>query len=90
MDEPTRTYKVIGPHVVAGHLPGVSFNSTPLLHEQALIDGGHLELVSSELLVCPACADQGKERKARSYETLAKHYRKDHPGLVPPTAGEEE
>lgn len=89
--EQTQTFKVVSP--VAGFEAGTTIASDELpegINIDALVQGGHLELVSSSLLACPACAEQGIERKAKSAETLAKHYEKDHPGLVPPNAGEEE
>ena len=93
-----REYKVVGPHsftppgerepVQTGH----RFTTlAPLAYEQALIDGGHLELVGrQQKLKCPACADAGM-RRPPSFEThdeLVAHYGEKHGGLVPPAAEE--
>lgn len=87
-----KKYKVVGPHSIAGHPPGDSFEAEELAHEQALVDGGHLEVKVVEKLACPACVEQGMKRppKFDSYEELPEHYAEKHAGLVPPIAGEEE
>jgi hypothetical protein len=82
-----RKYEVVGPHAVAGHEPGEKFESDPLPLEGALVEGGHIRIVSQEKVACEAC-DKARPPKFDTYDELAEHFASDHPGLVAPTGKE--
>jgi hypothetical protein len=88
---PTVTYKVLYP--VQGFPAGKLVTSDDLsgLNVSALEEGGFLEVKSVEKQQCPSCAERNARGKTKTYTALqlADHYRKEHPGLVPPQEGEE-
>lgn len=86
-----KEYKVVGPHLVAGHSTDEKFKAEfhPEL-ELALVNGGHIKVLSKpEPLKCEACQAHGNQKEKRAtfkdLLDLREHYGKEHPALAAPT-----
>lgn len=79
-----REYLVVGPREVMGRKRGDKFTSKRLPNEQALVDGGHLRIVSVLKEPCEACKGKKGAPSFDNYQDLADHYAAEHPALVAP------
>ena len=83
-----RTYRVTQGAVVADHFEGdeLSAEDLPSTNIPALVAGGLLEVATEAPVACPACEERKvkKPPNFKKQETLADHYRKDHPALAVP------
>ena len=85
-----RTYRVAQGVFLAGKDSGDEMTDAQLDEQgydvPALLAGGMLEVSSEEAVLCPACSERGAKKPPnfKKQETLADHYRKDHPALAVP------
>lgn len=74
-----QTYRVTGPRAVRGHAPGETFAvELDQALEEALILGGHVEIVPPKTFPCEICAAADETREYATTAALKGHMTRQH------------